>query len=95
MPLLSQLGENENDSHQLDEIQSKLMQMMAKLEPHQFQVPLCSQPMTFGKQRAAEFSSLKAAKRAQIANKLWETDKMGYQLQENRFEHDFDKAMKM
>jgi len=27
--------------------------------------------MTFGKQKADDFKSLKAAKRAQMANKLW------------------------
>lgn len=51
--------------------------------------------MTFGKQRAGEFASLKAAKRAQVANRLWETDEMGHQLQGNQFEHYFEKAMKM
>ena len=59
---------------------------MTKVEPQQFHLPLNSQLMTFGKEKAGEFISMKAAKRSQVANKLWETDKMGQEVQENRFE---------
>ena len=48
---------------------------MAKLSPHQFNFPLSSKPMTFGKQKVDDFKTSKAAKRAQMANKLWETNK--------------------
>ena len=34
--------------------------------------------MTFGKQKVDDFKTLKAAKRAQMTNKLWETNKMGH-----------------
>jgi len=37
--------------------------------------------MTFGKQKVDAFKTLKAAKRAQMDNKLWETDKMGHEVQ--------------
>jgi hypothetical protein len=57
------------------------MGLMAQLEPHQFNLPLASHPMTFGKQKIDDFKSLKAAKRAQLANKLWETDKMAHEVQ--------------
>lgn len=47
------------------------MSLMSKIQPNQFNLPLNSQPMTFGKQKADDFKALKAAKRAQMANKLW------------------------
>lgn len=49
---------------------------MSKLEPHQFNLPLGSQPMTFGKNKVDNFKVFRAAKRAQLANKLWQTDKL-------------------
>lgn len=71
------------------------MQLMTKVEPRQFHLPLNSQPMTFGKHKVEEFKSLKAAKRAQMASKLWEADQLAHELQGNRFEHDFERAMKI
>jgi hypothetical protein len=57
------------------------MNLMAKLEPHQFNSPLTSHPITFAKQKPDDFKILRAAKRAQLANKLWETDKIAHQVQ--------------
>mgnify|MGYP006995490024 CR=1 FL=1 len=37
--------------------------------------------MIFGKKKADKFATMKAAKRAQLANKLWETDKMDHEIQ--------------
>lgn len=51
--------------------------------------------MTFGKKKVEDFKSLKAAKRAQMANKLWEADKLAHEVQENRFEYDFERAMQI
>ncbi len=68
---------------------------MSKLQPNQFALPLNSQPITFGKQNVDNFKVFKAAKKGQVANKLWETDKMEHELQENKWEEDFDKAMRM
>lgn len=58
-------------------------------------MPLGSQPLTFGKQKVDDFKSLKAAKRAQMANKLWETDKMAHEVQENHWENNFEKALQI
>jgi hypothetical protein len=70
------------------------MNLMAKLEPHQFNLPLASHPMTLGKDKPDDFRVFKAAKRAQLANKLWETDKMALELQENIWENNFEKAIR-
>ena len=51
--------------------------------------------MTFGKNKVDKFTTLKAAKRAQLANKLWETDKMDHEIQGQGWERDFEKAMKV
>jgi hypothetical protein len=91
IPLIKQLEEKESEE-ELDQIEEALMNLMAKLEPHQFSLPLSSHPMTFGKEKPDEFKVLKAAKRAQLANKLWETDKMALQVQENQWENDFENA---
>lgn len=50
------------------------MGLLTKLEPHQFDLPLTSQPMSFGKAKASDFKAFRAAKRAQLTNNLWETD---------------------
>lgn len=62
---------------------------MTKLELYQFNLPLTSQPMSFGKQKIDDFKAFRTAKRAQLANKLWESDKMAHLNQEIHWENDF------
>ena len=69
------------------------MGLMTKLEPHKFSQPLKSQPVSFGKNHMANHEQFKAAKNAELTNKLWDLDRIQLENQEEHFENDFLRAV--
>lgn len=57
------------------------MNLLTRFEPHRFHQPIKSVPVAPGKTKIEDYKQMKAAKNSQVANKLWQNDKIQHKIQ--------------